>query len=158
MEDLAEKGEDGAGWTDEKHTFFLNCLEDSFVRWMMMDGRLGSGLARLDEKPLRLDRIMPDGSDSTRVCRSRDRGIRKAAVARRRRGRREFEESHGKMRKRWQRRQTASSREQDQIVPEREASEVEKDGEMSDSETSASSEAKRSTFHFIKQRGEWEER
>lgn len=87
MEDLAEEGGAGATWTDEKHTSFLNCLEDSFVRWMMMGGRLGSGAARPEAEPLRLDRHMPDGEDSTRDCRSRKSGNQRA-VTRHRHGRR----------------------------------------------------------------------
>ncbi|KAI5347022.1 PREDICTED: LOC109804371 [Prunus dulcis] len=43
-------------WTDEKHLQFLNSMEASFVRAMF---------ERKDHRLLRLDRYLPDTSDST---------------------------------------------------------------------------------------------
>ena len=77
MEDDLNEG--GAIWTDEKHTCFLNCLEDSFVRWMRTGGGIGS------EKNLRLDRNMPDVEDSTEDCSSRKLGRRRMLLRHRRR-------------------------------------------------------------------------
>ncbi|CAA7391899.1 unnamed protein product [Spirodela intermedia] len=146
MEDLVEEGGSGAAWTDEKHTSFLNCLEDSFVRWMMMGGRLGSGVTRPDAEPLRLDRHMPDGEDSTRDCRSRKSGSQRA-VARHRHGRTDIVESHGKTRKRWHRRQADPQLQEDQVVPRYEGTTSEENGRPNptDARLSTSADDRRST-------------
>nr|KYP74893.1 hypothetical protein KK1_007586 [Cajanus cajan] len=46
-------------WTDEKHLHFLNTMEASFVRTMLHHYGLVS------TQPLRLDRYLPDTSEST---------------------------------------------------------------------------------------------
>ncbi|CAA6656332.1 unnamed protein product [Spirodela intermedia] len=129
----SSEGGSGAAWTDEKHTSFLNCLEDSFVRWMMMGGRLGSGVTRPDAEPLRLDRHMPDGEDSTRDCRSRRAGAREqwratAMVGQVGSGACDIVESHGKTRKRWHRRQADPQLQEDQVVPRYEGTTSEENG------------------------------
>ncbi|KAK7364305.1 hypothetical protein VNO80_12861 [Phaseolus coccineus] len=48
-------------WTDEKHVHFLNTIEASFVRAMLEN----QGAANPTRHSLRLDRYLPDISDST---------------------------------------------------------------------------------------------
>ncbi|PON66437.1 hypothetical protein TorRG33x02_267850 [Trema orientale] len=50
------------GWTDEKHLRFLNSMEASFVRTMLESST--NGISR-STRLLRLDRHLPDTSDST---------------------------------------------------------------------------------------------
>ncbi|KAG2401551.1 hypothetical protein LR48_Vigan02g213500 [Vigna angularis] len=47
-------------WTDEKHLHFLNTMEASFVRTMLHHYAVLSS-----HSPLRLDRYLPDTSEST---------------------------------------------------------------------------------------------
>lgn len=49
-----------SSWTNEKHLQFLSSVEASFVR-TMLDGNGGNCL-------LRLDRYIPDSSESTQDC------------------------------------------------------------------------------------------
>ncbi|KAG5133939.1 hypothetical protein JHK82_025127 [Glycine max] len=52
-----------AFWTDEKHVHFLNSMEASFVRTMLQnEGNSNSSTTRYS---LRLDRYLPDTSEST---------------------------------------------------------------------------------------------
>ncbi|KAI3432085.1 uncharacterized protein J3R85_007468 [Psidium guajava] len=50
-------GGGGTWWTDEKHLHFLDSLESSFLRTMFV--------RRSNRPVLRLDRHLPDSSDST---------------------------------------------------------------------------------------------
>ncbi|XP_022634847.1 uncharacterized protein LOC111241403 [Vigna radiata var. radiata] len=50
-----------SSWTEEKHVHFLNTMEAAFVRAMLEN----QGAATLTRHSLRLDRDLPDTSDST---------------------------------------------------------------------------------------------
>lgn len=56
-------------WTDEKHVLFLNCMEACFVRRLAEDA--GRGRFRLGRRRPRLDRFVPDISESTHDLRIR---------------------------------------------------------------------------------------
>ncbi|KAI4351779.1 hypothetical protein L6164_006098 [Bauhinia variegata] len=56
--------ETALSWTDEKHLHFLNTMEASFVRSMLQNDN-GHGRRRIYHRLLRLDRPLPDTSDST---------------------------------------------------------------------------------------------
>ncbi|RZC57446.1 hypothetical protein C5167_004744 [Papaver somniferum] len=66
-------------WTNEKHVNFLNWMEDSFVRTMLIDHRNNNNTYRNNDNDknsdsrthqlLRLDRFLPDSSESTRDLR-----------------------------------------------------------------------------------------
>ncbi|KAK7391131.1 hypothetical protein VNO78_19520 [Psophocarpus tetragonolobus] len=51
--------ESSSVWTDEKHLHYLNNMEASFVRTML------HRYAVVSPQPLRLDRYLPDSSEST---------------------------------------------------------------------------------------------
>ncbi|KAI3958380.1 hypothetical protein MKW98_011068, partial [Papaver atlanticum] len=66
-------------WTNEKHVNFLNWMEDSFVRTMLIDHRNNNNRYRNNgnnknsdsrtHQLLPLDRFLPDSSESTRDLR-----------------------------------------------------------------------------------------
>ncbi|KAE8709713.1 putative FAD-binding Berberine family protein [Hibiscus syriacus] len=58
-----------APWTDEKHVHFLNSMEAWFVRTMFENNS--------DRYNLRLDRQLPDSSDSTLDCKHHNVPTRK---------------------------------------------------------------------------------
>ncbi|KAH1107558.1 hypothetical protein J1N35_011326 [Gossypium stocksii] len=58
-------------WTEEKHVHFLNSMEAWFVRTMLQSN---------DRYNLRLDRHLPDSSDSTLDCIPRTKHSTSAAV------------------------------------------------------------------------------
>ncbi|KAI4347522.1 hypothetical protein L6164_008331 [Bauhinia variegata] len=55
--------ETASSWTDEKHVHFLNAMEASFVLSMFENDK-GDGRRRISHR-LRLDRPLPDASEST---------------------------------------------------------------------------------------------
>lgn len=59
----------GELWTDEKHVSFLNWMEACFVRRLAED--VGRGRCRLGRRRPRLDRFVPDISESTHDLRIR---------------------------------------------------------------------------------------
>ncbi|KAB2016849.1 hypothetical protein ERO13_D08G111600v2 [Gossypium hirsutum] len=58
-------------WTEEKHVHFLNSMEAWFVRTMLQSN---------DRYNLRLDRHLPDSSDSTLDCKPRTKHSTSVAV------------------------------------------------------------------------------
>ncbi|CAL1405010.1 unnamed protein product [Linum trigynum] len=55
-------GGGGGNWTNEKHMNFLNSMEATFVRTMLIENNNSSSLHR---HHLRLDRYLPDSLEST---------------------------------------------------------------------------------------------
>ncbi|CAI0546923.1 unnamed protein product [Linum tenue] len=53
----------GGNWTNEKHMNFLNSMEATFVRTMLIENNNSSSLHRRHH--LRLDRYLPDSLEST---------------------------------------------------------------------------------------------
>ncbi|KAK4743480.1 hypothetical protein SAY87_001481 [Trapa incisa] len=75
MRQLQEYGSSSSSWTDEKHLKFLDSVEASFVRTMLHGNDSSNHLPLL-----RLDRYMPDSSESTRDLKSqRRKNLRPAA-------------------------------------------------------------------------------
>lgn len=66
MESHVQFNETGSCWTNEKHMHFLNSMEASFVR-SMFENRTHR------RRRLRLDRHLPDTSDSTLDSPQKDR-------------------------------------------------------------------------------------
>ncbi|KAK7858080.1 hypothetical protein CFP56_014471 [Quercus suber] len=52
-------------WTNEKHVLFLNSMEASFVRTMFDNNNNNNNSYNNNDPILRLDRYLPDSSDST---------------------------------------------------------------------------------------------
>lgn len=52
-------------WTDEKHVNYLNTMEASFVRTMFQNKGCRSSSSHHSRQILRLDRQLPDSSEST---------------------------------------------------------------------------------------------
>lgn len=52
-------------WTDEKHVNYLNTMEASFVRTMFQNKGCRSSSSHHSRQILRLDRQVPDSSEST---------------------------------------------------------------------------------------------
>lgn len=71
MKGMAAAAEFDGGelWTDEKHVSFLNWMEACFVRRLAED--VGRGRCRLGRRRPRLDRFVPDISESTHDLRIR---------------------------------------------------------------------------------------
>lgn len=87
---IAEEEGAGEGWTDEKHTSFLNWMEDSFVTCMLLGGRFAYATGdsrRVAAPPPPLDRYLPDGADST-LDHPTDKRARRTAAQPPREGRR----------------------------------------------------------------------
>ncbi|KAK3403881.1 hypothetical protein EUGRSUZ_K00240 [Eucalyptus grandis] len=59
-------------WTDEKHFRFLNSVEASFVR-TVFGNKNADGSGGSDDGGLRLDRYLPDSSESTQDLQSQRR-------------------------------------------------------------------------------------
>ncbi|KAF8008579.1 hypothetical protein BT93_K2294 [Corymbia citriodora subsp. variegata] len=60
-------------WTDEKHFRFLNSVEASFVRTVFGNRNANGGGGSDDDGGLRLDRYLPDSSESTEDLQSQRR-------------------------------------------------------------------------------------
>ncbi|KAK4790177.1 hypothetical protein SAY86_017481 [Trapa natans] len=75
MRQLQEYGSSSSSWTDEKHLKFLDSVEASFVRTMLHGNDSSNHLPLL-----RLDRYMPDSSESTRDLKSQRRKNLRPAV------------------------------------------------------------------------------
>ncbi|XP_062120466.1 uncharacterized protein LOC133834759 [Humulus lupulus] len=97
---MEESGNDA--WTDEKHLRYLNSMEASFVRTMIETNNYKSRL-------LRLDRHLPDTSDSTLDLKSQRTSKLKPRIT---------SSSERRMDGRVEKRYKISNSSQDQVVPQ----------------------------------------
>ncbi|GAB2294047.1 hypothetical protein Dimus_028263 [Dionaea muscipula] len=93
-------------WTNEKHLHFLSVMEATFVRNMLSIGSGGNRSAG-GGRILRLDRYVPDISESTRDLKGRSSSDL-TAIGRSKTRRRRREALHGLSNKSWDR---------DQVIP-----------------------------------------
>lgn len=104
--------EDGNGeWTNEKHLDFLSVMEATFVRTMLTAGGGGGKAAgAMRRKIVRMDRHVPDVSESTSDRRKNSRGDGVAAVMDISKRRRHLRGAQCRLHK--------VPRDQDQVVPQ----------------------------------------